>query len=915
MSNTWHYRHDGVERGPVSPAELKRLAATGGLEPDDKVWREGMEKWVPARTIKGLFPDASEQVQAVAGHVEKAAKTVRKVASATGEVADAVTEMAETGDKVQKAFTAVAGLSAGGSTLLGGVGDFLRPLGPVNLLVFAVAVLSAVVLFVVARQKGAKVKVRVKLGTVASLVVALVFGLWSGLGAVAGKDNKGVLATNFPAIERAQAAVLPVQQPPVVERPAPADEVKVGEVRRFEVPPAVYQWVAFSPDGKRVLYCGLSPTIANTPRKEHWLIEWEWESGKELRRVLLPEREFGDAAFSRDRKWVVLMTHQTNGDDLLWDVEGGRSARPLPRPGKGHTRGAFTSGQYAVLCSFDAIARVDTSTGKLVRKFEGADVSGSFRVATSPDGRQAYTAAFARPAQVWDAVLGKPLREVGRPQRTQGRPVFAPDSRHVLDGGKGDVRLWDVDTGKEAGSFDGLDEFRCAAFSKDGKLLVTGHAEAGSEGDIRVWDVAGRKEIVRLKGHSERCGESLDVSPDGTHAVSSGQDGTVRVWRLPKADGGVAVRPAADPVPPPGNDGEGAAKGVRPVKGWVSLMDTPEQVQLHWRHGDSKGFFLYDADRQTMTIENWFGLGTLVHPAPWREFRCEVDVPDRHETKFELKVHGTRLDIGPALFAGKFPAEVAVKYDPETEEVQASIGGLVVQKEKAKRPRRGESFECEFFTFQGPRSRDQRNLVLVRKARLLVLEHESRPETVAPPAAGKTSWLPLCETQEQVFQHWKHGHYNHGSMGTTTKVATSRYDPKEKAITLGGRIEMQMGQFRHKGRWKQFECRVEPGAAWGGRLDLVVNLVALPVGPAISSGKVHLVTVRLDEDRHLLTAEVDGKVVSQATVTEPSWRDHTYDGIDLGNGFTCGFHLGKPSRDQGEDQIAIREARLLAIDP
>jgi hypothetical protein len=52
----WYYAHGDEQLGPVSSAELKRLAEAADLSPDDLVWREGMEDWAPAQRVKGLFP-------------------------------------------------------------------------------------------------------------------------------------------------------------------------------------------------------------------------------------------------------------------------------------------------------------------------------------------------------------------------------------------------------------------------------------------------------------------------------------------------------------------------------------------------------------------------------------------------------------------------------------------------------------------------------------------------------------------------------------------------------------------------------------------------------------------------------------------------------------------------------------------
>ena len=56
----WWYGRNDEQHGPVSPAELRRLAAAGAITPQDLVWREGMEEWAPAARLKGLFPEVRE---------------------------------------------------------------------------------------------------------------------------------------------------------------------------------------------------------------------------------------------------------------------------------------------------------------------------------------------------------------------------------------------------------------------------------------------------------------------------------------------------------------------------------------------------------------------------------------------------------------------------------------------------------------------------------------------------------------------------------------------------------------------------------------------------------------------------------------------------------------------------------------
>ncbi|NQT15619.1 MAG: DUF4339 domain-containing protein [Planctomycetes bacterium] len=55
----WYYAKGNKQHGPVSAAELKKLAEKGELKPGDLVWRGGMEQWIPARSdpaLKRLFP-------------------------------------------------------------------------------------------------------------------------------------------------------------------------------------------------------------------------------------------------------------------------------------------------------------------------------------------------------------------------------------------------------------------------------------------------------------------------------------------------------------------------------------------------------------------------------------------------------------------------------------------------------------------------------------------------------------------------------------------------------------------------------------------------------------------------------------------------------------------------------------------
>lgn len=59
MAN-WYVVRNGNEQGPVTSEDLKQLAATGRLQPDDLVRREDQEKPTRAGKLKGLFQTAQD---------------------------------------------------------------------------------------------------------------------------------------------------------------------------------------------------------------------------------------------------------------------------------------------------------------------------------------------------------------------------------------------------------------------------------------------------------------------------------------------------------------------------------------------------------------------------------------------------------------------------------------------------------------------------------------------------------------------------------------------------------------------------------------------------------------------------------------------------------------------------------------
>jgi WD40 repeat protein len=139
--------------------------------------------------------------------------------------------------------------------------------------------------------------------------------------------------------------------------------------------------------------------------------------------------------------------------------------------------------------------------------------------------------------------MGKPDGFTLRSASEYFAAAFSPDGKYLVTGnGARDVEVWDANTGQlvhKLGSHEGV--IRGVAFSPDPDHKYL--ASMSSKGDVKLWDATrlGEKDgphqpLRSFAAYSPGVGLSMAFSPDGKRLVTGGREYTVRIWDVETGD-------------------------------------------------------------------------------------------------------------------------------------------------------------------------------------------------------------------------------------------------------------------------------------------------------------------------------------------------------------------------------------------
>jgi WD40 repeat protein/DNA-binding SARP family transcriptional activator len=165
-------------------------------------------------------------------------------------------------------------------------------------------------------------------------------------------------------------------------------------------------------------------------------------------------------------------------------------------------------------------------------------------VEPSRDGTQVATAGRDGVVRVWDLARGRAVTTIKAHDGWALGATLSPDGRQLASTGEdGVVTIWDPDTKRKRVVLrvPVLKAPNGVGFSPGGDRLIVPMLD----GTIRLVPVNGDGPVRVLRGHHGPVW-AAHFSPDGTHAVSAGDDHTARIWDL--ASGTATVLPHPESV-------------------------------------------------------------------------------------------------------------------------------------------------------------------------------------------------------------------------------------------------------------------------------------------------------------------------------------------------------------------------------
>ena len=301
------------------------------------------------------------------------------------------------------------------------------------------------------------------------------------------------------------------------------------EVRRFTGHGDMVYDVAVMPDGQRLVSVSgaASPSV---PSRDTSLRVWDIQSGVQVSKTTVSAAALFQVDVSADGRFILAENRVFNAATLeqIGQLTGHAPGAWIPAIAiSPDGRRALTGSTDEMLIEWDLASQQPLQ--KIALNIQG----GAWAVAYSPDGRTALAGSSSGMMALWDLTSGQPIQTYLAPGETPGTgtsmAAFHPDGQRLYGTGSNVyVDEFDLENGNLLRRFGLHNDIRTrAVISENGRLMLT----SGLDGTLRLWDLPSG-DLVRQWGTPGNAIFDVTLGADGNTAFSGFSNGSIVQWNL-----------------------------------------------------------------------------------------------------------------------------------------------------------------------------------------------------------------------------------------------------------------------------------------------------------------------------------------------------------------------------------------------